>query len=186
MAVLFQFGGFQQIIQNMQQMGFFQFLFPFLLALAIIYGLLNWALKDRFTKAANGLISIIIAFFVMLYSSWNVAIVAFFANISGYFLIVGSGLLFVVLLLAIFGIKTSDIVTGNAKWVFILLIIFIGALIFFGAGGDLLIGTPSWATNSDFWTILFFIIILALVMWFFGKEGGGGSAPSGPPTSKPT
>lgn len=162
------------MIQNMQQMEFFQYLFPFLLTLAIIYGLLNWALKDKFTKSANGLISIIFAFFVMLYSSWNTAIVAFFANISGYFLIAGSGILFIVLLLALFGIKaeTHILQEGRAKWVFVLLIIFIGALIFFGAGGDMLIGTPAWAVNSDFWTIIFFIIIIAVVMWFFGQDKG--------------
>ena len=62
-------GIFGTLVQNMASLGFFQFLFPFLLALAIIYGLLTFALKDRLPKSAMALISLILAFFVMIYSS---------------------------------------------------------------------------------------------------------------------
>ena len=128
--------GFTTLLQNMQNMGFFQFLFPFLLALAIVYGLLHFTMQNRLPKSAMGLISIIIAFFVMLYSSWNTMIVSFFTNISGTFLIVGSGILFVIILLGMVGFKTDELFKGKkSMWITVLLLVFIGAVIFFSAGG---------------------------------------------------
>ena len=103
--VIFQigigFGGFQQMIQNMVSLGFFQFLFPFLLALAIFYGLLRWALPDQLPNSATGLVSLILAFFVMLFASANPGIVEFFKDISGWALIAGTGILFLVILLGL-------------------------------------------------------------------------------------
>ncbi len=167
---------FQTLIQNMMRLEFFQFLFPFLLALAIVYGLLRWALPEQLPKSATGVISLIIAFFVMLYSSWNYMIVQFFANISGAFLIIGSGILFVIILLALVGFKPTELwpaKEGKAKWIVVLLIVFIGAVIFFGAGGYWLVGVPTWAASTDFWTIIFFVIILAIVIFWMGAEAEG-------------
>lgn len=162
---------FQTLIQNMMRMEFFQFLFPFLLALAIIYGLLRYALPKQIPKSAAGVISLIIAFFVMLYSSWNYMIVQFFANLGGGFLIVGSGILFLVILLGLVGLKPEEIwQKGKAKWIVVLLVVFIASVIFFGAGGTMLVGIPSWAANTDFWTIIFFVVILAIVIFWMGAE----------------
>jgi hypothetical protein len=167
---------FQTLIYNMRNMGFFQFLFPFLLALAIVYGVLTWSLGDRLPRSARGIVSIIVAFFVMLYSSWNSAIVYFFANISGYWLVIGSGILFILILLGLVGVKTEDILKDSkAKWALILAIVFIGILIFFGAGADALINMPDWSGTSEFWTIIFFVVILVVVVWWMGSEGGGKS-----------
>jgi hypothetical protein len=166
---------FDQLITNMMNLEFFQFLFPFLLALAIVYGLLSWALEKQLPKSARGVISLIIAFFVMLYSSWNYMVVSFFANISGAFLIVGSGILFIIILMALVGLRPEEMwpggKEGKAKWIIVLLIVFIGALIFFGAGAGWLVGFPAWAAGSDFWTIIFFVIILAIVVFWMGAEG---------------
>ncbi|NIO23016.1 MAG: hypothetical protein GTN38_03250 [Candidatus Aenigmarchaeota archaeon] len=165
---------FDQLIQNMMNLEFFQFLFPFLLALAIVYGVLSWALKEQLPKSARGVISLIIAFFVMLYSSWNYMVVSFFANISGGFLIVGSGILFIIILMGLVGLRPEDLwpgkEKGKSKWIVVLLVVFIGALIFFGAGGSWLVGIPGWAAGSDFWTIIFFVIILAIVVFWMGAE----------------
>lgn len=168
--------GFSLLIQNMQNLGFFQFLFPFLLALAIIYGLLAWALKEQLPKSARGVIALIFAFFVMLYSSWNTMVVQFFTQISGTWLIVASGILFVVILLAMTGFNVSDLMADSkSKWITVLLVVFIGAVIFMGAGGGLFLALP---ISSEFWTIIFFVIILAIVVFWFGQEGGGAAAPT--------
>lgn len=176
-VVLFQFGGaFPQILQNMENMGFFLYLFPFLLALAIFYGILKYTMGDKLPNSAIGLISIIFSFFVMLYSSWNTMIVSFFANLGGMGLIVGSGLLFVIILLGITGFKIGDVFKeGAAKWAFVLTIIFIGVLVFFGAGAGWLIQLPSWSNTGEFWTALFFIVIIVLAIWWLG----GSSAEEG-------
>lgn len=172
--VLFQTGGgaFYNIVQNMQDLGFFLYLFPFLLALAIFYGVLKFVLGDKLPNSVIGLVSIIFSFFVMLYSSWNNMIVTFFANLGGMGLIVGSGLLFIIILLGLTGFKIHEVFSGTlSKWAFVLTIIFIGILIFFGAGAGWLIKLPYWSTTEEFWTVIFFIIIIALVVWWFGSEG---------------
>lgn len=172
-------GAFQILIQNMNRLGFFQFLFPFLLALAIVYGLMTWALEKQIPRAARGVISLIIAFFVMLYSSWNVMIVNFFANLSGIWLVVATGILFIVILLALAGQRPDELMKGaKAKWIAVLVLIFIGIVIFFGAGGAWLVSIPGWSANPDFWTILFFIVILAIVIFWLGQEKEGGEAPA--------
>jgi hypothetical protein len=171
LSVLFQvgvgLGGFQQMIQNMVSLGFFQFLFPFLLSLAIIYGVLNWGAGDKIGKSAAGLIALILSFFVMLFASANPGIVQFLQNISGAGLVAGTGILFLVILLGLLGVKTSDVFkTEGWKFVFVLIIIIAVLVIFFGAGAGALI--PGITIPSDWWTILFFIVILAIVLWFLG------------------
>jgi hypothetical protein len=183
MTLLFQAGGvFPDILQNMQNMGFFLYLFPFLLALAIFYGILHWALGDRIPKSGVGLISIILAFFVMLYTSWNTGIVSFFANLGGAGLIVGSGILFAAILLGLMGFKISDLTSDASgkklKWVFILGVLLIAVLIFFGAGGAYFGLVPSWSNQGEFWTVVFFVVIVGLAVWWLG-EGNGGAAPAG-------
>ncbi|MCK4497101.1 MAG: hypothetical protein KAU24_02840 [Candidatus Aenigmarchaeota archaeon] len=172
-VVLFQTGGIlQQMLQNMQYMGFFLYLFPFLLALAIFYGVLSWSLGERLPKSARGLVSIIMAFFVMLYSSWNIWLVTFFAEYFGAGLVIACGILVVAILLGLAGYKIEDLFKGAySKWVFILGIIIIAILIFFGAGAGWLIPIPYWSTSSELWTVALFIIILALAMWWLGSEG---------------
>ena len=165
------------MLQNMARLGFFQFLFPFLLALAIVYGLLSWALKEQLPKSARGVISLVIAFFVMFFGSWNIMVVNFFTTISGEFLVVAVGILFIVMMLAITGQKPQDLLADTkAKWVVVLLIVFIGIVIFFGAGAAWLIKIPGFVVGSDFWTILFFVIIFAIVLFWLGREEGGAAA----------
>lgn len=166
---------FQTIIQNMQTMGFFQYLFPFLLALAVLYGVMTVTLKDRMPKNAIALIALILSFFVMLFVSANPGIVGFLMNISGYWLVIGSGILFLLVLLGMFGISPDKLWdTQWSKWILILVIVAIAIVIFFGAGGEALVGVPSGVFSSELWTIVFFVVILALVMFVMGKEGGTG------------
>ncbi len=179
--ILAQFGGLSTLVQNMQSMGFFQYLFPFLLALAIVYGVLIYALPKEFPKSAKGLISLIVAFFVMLYASWTSNVVQFLANISGYWLMVGSGVLLLFILLGIVGLKPADLLFTKGKteegltgkgWILILVLLAIGVLIVFGAGIENVVGVPGWVGGSDLWTIVFFVVILAIVFYFMGKGEG--------------
>jgi len=172
--LLAQFGGLSTLVQNMQGMGFFQFLFPFLLVLAIVYGVLIYALPDKFPKSAKALVSLIIAFFVMLYAASTFNVAQVLAQMFGStILMLCSGILILIIILGILGISPSDLwkckdVT-NKGWIIILLIVAIGILVVFGAGIESIVGIPGWLGSSDLWTIIFFLIILALVFWFLGR-----------------
>ena len=163
-------GMFDTLIMNMQTMGFFQYMFPFLLSLAIFYGILSWALGDRLKKGPTGLVSIVLSFFVMLFAASNPGIVNFLMLLSGTTGIVATGILVVVVLLALAGFKLEDVFKGEySKWFLVLLLILIGFIIFFGAGGGNFINMPGVIINSDFWTFIVVIVIIALAMWFMTK-----------------
>ena len=180
-----QFGGggaFTQIIQTANNLGFFLYLFPFLLALAIFYGILTWSVGKRIGKGPTALISIILAFFVMLYSSFNIGIVGFFANLSGAGLIIGSGILLIIIILGIAGFELETSFSGHWKTALILFLILIGILAFVGAGAGQFGLFPGFANDPQFVTLIFFIVIIALALWFLSKsgpaEGGGEAKPS--------
>lgn len=188
MTLIFQVGGvFPNITSNLQNMGFFLYLFPFLLALAIFYGILYWVFHGpdpktaKLPKSAIALISIILAFFVMLYSSWNYMIMSFFANLSGAGLIVGSGILFIAILLGLMGFNIEGLTNkegaGRGRWVFIIGVVVIGILLFFGAGGGAFgLVNINIFNNSEYLTALFVIGIIALAVWWLGSESNGGAA----------
>ena len=163
---------FSPMISNLQELGIYLYLFPFLISLAFTYGILSYALKDQLEKTARGLISILVSFFVMLFSMWNPGIVEFFANIFGYMLILGTGFLAMVILLAFMGIKPSDVVKNEkAKWTFIATVAFIVLITFVAAVGSVLFGSAAYLQSSQFWTIILFIVIIAVVMWSMSKGG---------------
>lgn len=181
MTLIFQAGILSQLPANMQNMGFFLLLFPFLLSLAIFYGILYYVFYSgdeasrKLPKSAIALISIILAFFVMLFSSQNPSIVLFFSQLTGAGLIVGSGILFVAVLLGLMGFKIENLTNkdfaGKGRWVFIIGVIVIGILLFFGAGGNTFGLVPDFAMNGEFLTALFVIGIIGLAVWWLGSEG---------------
>jgi hypothetical protein len=182
MAVqLFQVGNIQNIPNVLESIGIYQFILPFLLALAIFYGVLRFSFGDKLEKSVVGLISLILSFFVMLFTSWNSWIVQFFTNLGGSALMIATGILVIIIFLGLFGIKTEDIFPkGNAKWIFILFIVFIAVMIFLGAGAGGMIAWPY--LGSDFQAAIIIIIIVALAMWWMtsgDKKAGGGEEKKG-------
>ncbi|MEM5812491.1 MAG: hypothetical protein QW286_02115 [Candidatus Aenigmatarchaeota archaeon] len=164
---------FNTFVNSMQNLGLFQYLFPFLLALAVIYGTLSYALGEKLKKGPVGLISIVLSFFVMLYASSEPMIVGFFASLGGTTLVVASGILVIAILLGLAGFRLHEVFSGTyMKWFLIFAIILIGIILFFGAGGGWFINVPSFIVNSDFTTFIIVIIIIALAMWFMtqGEE----------------
>ena len=173
-VVLFQFG-LSNVVFSLERLGFFQLLFPFLLSLAVVYGVLMWAAKDRLGgKSPIALISIVISFFVMLYAATNPFIATFLTQMSGITLITGVGILFLLIVLGLLGINTDKISELGKKdqfnWVTALIVVvalFIALSVVFGVGG---VTAPGFLINNDIWTVIFFIIILAVAVK--GLSGG--------------
>jgi hypothetical protein len=164
---------FENLVINMQNMGMFQYLFPFILALALFYGILEWSLGGRVKKGPIGLISVVLAFFVMLFASTNPMISGFFANLGGMTLIIGSGILVIIILLGLAGFQLNKVFEkGYMMWFFVFVLILIGLIIFFGAGGGYFVNVPSFFINSDFTTVVLVIVIIALAMWFMTRSEG--------------
>lgn len=159
-----------QMVQNLVRMEFFQLLFPFLLALAIAYGVLSWVFKGKLPNSATGLISLILAFFAMLYSSMDPSVYLFLTSVSGVWLVVASAILFLIVILGILGISFTNITEWKwPQFAIALIVVLIVVVLVFGATP---FGLPYWAAafTSDLWTIVFFIVILAIVLYFLTKE----------------
>ena len=187
MAIQFQLFNIANVLTSFQNLGFFQLLFPFLLALAIIYGVLSKVATTWLPKSARGLISIILSFFVMLFAAENPAIVGFYTLLGGAGLIIASVILILIVLMGMVGLNFGELwdkkKSGSRHWIAFLGIIIILFLLFTGFVGtsSFFINLPSFVTGSDFWAIIVFIIIIALVFWWLGKdesEGGGGAKPA--------
>ncbi len=162
------------ILGNMQTLGLYEFIFPFLLILAIAYGVLRYSLKDILPKSAAGLVSIIIGFFVMNYSGIaGYQLSKFFSTLFGGGLIVASGILVLVIILGLLGLKIGDITTGKGTKTtaaFVVAVLFIIFLIVVGATGSYIPGIMPITLTQDFWTIIFFVVILVIVLWVLGRE----------------
>lgn len=166
---------FQNLLGNLGRLGFFEFLLPFLLFLAIIFGVLRFALNEQLDKSAAALISIIGSFFVLNFSgSFGYQIAQFFTLLFGSGLILLSGILIIFIFLGLVGVKPSALFEARGhKWAFVLLLVFIGILIFLGAGGGALLSIPTSLggfTGSDVAAIIFFLIVLGFAVWFLAGE----------------
>ncbi|MBL7206638.1 MAG: hypothetical protein ISS36_03500 [Candidatus Aenigmarchaeota archaeon] len=170
-------GGLSAMLNNMLNMEFFQLLFPFLLGMAIIYVLINWALGDRIPKAPSALISIIFGFFIMLFFLWNPYLYGLLVSISGMFLMIASAILLLIVVLALLGFKINDEKTWSGKGVVVaIIVVFIAVILILGAFP--LGGTSSVLFNSDIWTIIFFIVIIGIILYVLGREGKKAAAPA--------
>jgi hypothetical protein len=157
---------FPVMILGLEKIGVFLYLFPFLLTLAVTYGVLSFAMEKQLEKSARALISIVMGFFVMLFSMWNPGIVVFFANAFGFTLIVGAGLLGIIILLGLIGIKFEDLMKNEkAKWIFSGSIILIGIIIFAVSAGSAIFGT-TFLESTEVLTIAVLIAILGFSAWF--------------------
>jgi len=157
---------FPPMVLGLEKIGVYLYLFPFLLTLAITYGILSYALEKQLAKSARAVISIVMGFFVMLFSLFNPGIVAFFANAFGYTLIVSSGFLVMIILLGLVGIKPEDITKNEkAKWAMIAVIALIAIIIFTVSAGSAIFGAD-FIASTEIWTIALLIAILGFSAWF--------------------
>lgn len=169
------------MIQNLVQMEFFQLAFPFLLSLAIIYGVLQTKAGDLLPKSARGLVAIVLSFFVMLYSAATPILYTTITSISGPFLMIAVALLFLIIIFSMVGIDIKTVTDWSWKTALLAaIIVFVIASLAFGSAG--FIGMPFGLNSSDLWSFLFFLIIMGVVLHYLRKEDGGGSKPS---SSKP-
>ncbi len=150
---------FQILVGNLNSIGFFDFLLPWIFTFAIIWGILlkTKALGDN--QRVNGVISLVVAFFVIGFG--GPALCSFFTTIFGLAVIIIAGLLVALLFLGMggwdFG-KVADLKILGA------VIIGIAIIVFFTAAGAIGIGISSSAIQ-----IIFVIIILAVAIAFITK-----------------
>ncbi len=164
-------GIFDTMLTSLVGMDFFQVLFPFLLALAIFYGIFSvMGLKDRVGKGPVGLIAIILSFFVMLFAKQIPGLSTFLTVGSGWTLAIASVILFAIVIFGLFGIKLNEIKDKWVEVIIVLVVVFIIVSWLWGVMPGAFISMPWLASNADIWSIILFIIIIAIAWHFLSRE----------------
>lgn len=157
-------GIFGTLIQNLNNMGFYGFVLPWLLVFAIVYAILQKTeIFGKDAKNINGLIALIFAFFVTGYA--GDAVGKFFINIFGGSSIIFGGILVFLLFLGMLGWKPSSIGDKN-MWGLAALII--AVLLFLAVGGPSIAGIK---LTDETMAAIFMVLVVAFAVMFI--TGGG-------------
>jgi hypothetical protein len=146
---------FTVLVSNLNSLGFFGFLLPFIFIFAVVYGLLMKAKYFEDQKIV-GVLSLVIAFFVIGYGGPILA--TFFVNLFGLAAIIIAGILVIVLFVAMVGGDISKIASGKAVMA---VVAGIGIIVFFVAAGAFGVDISDSAVG-----IIFVILLLGIGILF--------------------
>jgi len=143
---------FEVLVFNLSQLGFFGFLLPFILAFSIVFALLLKSKVLGEDKKIIGVISLVIAFFVIGFG--GPALQSFLTTLFGIMIAVIAAILVVILILSMTGADISKLVENKL----ILFLILVAAIIL-----SLLIGS-TWNVriSSEIVAIILFVVILGI------------------------
>ncbi len=151
---------FTILVTNLNSLGFFGFLLPFILIFVLCYGLL---LKAKYFEDQKiiGVLSLVVAFFVVGYG--GPALANFFVNLFGLAAVVLAGILVIVLFIAMTGGDISKVASGKAVMA---IVAGVGIIVFFVA-----LGALGVTVNDSVVGIIFVIVLLGIAILFVtGKD----------------
>jgi hypothetical protein len=150
---------FTVLVANLNAMGFFGFLLPFIFTFAVVFGLLyksKWVDNGRI----NGVIALVFAFFVIGFGGPMLA--NFFVNLFGIAALVIAALLVIVLFIAMSGGDPSKVLANKGTYA---VLAGVGIIIFWTA-----LGSFGVKVSNSVVGIIFVIIILAIAIVFVTKS----------------
>ena len=156
-------------MNNLFAADFFVYVFPWMLTLAIVYGILE---QYRIPKSpsARAVISIVAAFLAL---PAGPMIAPFLTNIVKSMIVVGVGILVALIFVEMLGYKVGKKENIFEKYPvgFGIILIIIAVLVFIGSGGLNLLNI-NININGNTLSAIFFLIIMVLgVWWMTVKEG---------------
>ncbi len=162
------------LIGNLSRLGFYDFILPWLFAFAVIYGLLvkSKVIADEKKPGVNGLIAIVIAFFLTAYTPYGTTLGVWFTEVFGMGVLFIAILLIIVLFAAIFGItefKTENL-KGYVPILAILLLIWLFWTGWIGVSGAVPIGISAGELTATLFVVAVFIIAIWFVTWEKGSK----------------
>ena len=155
-------GPFEILVSNLNQMGFFGFLLPWVFMFVVSYGLLMKAKAFEDPKVI-GVLSIVLAFFVVGFGGPFLA--GFFTTLFGYAAIIIAGILVIVLFIAMSGGSVGKLFDNKGVAA---VLAGIGIIVFFIAVG----GSGVFISDSVL-GIVFIIIVMAIAVYFIAGSKGG-------------
>ncbi len=156
-----ELGIFGTLVQNLNEMGFYGFILPWLVVFAIFYGILQKSKVLGGDKRIDGVVSLAIAFFITAYTGIGTYFVTLFGSAS----MIISAILIAVLFLAMAGFKFQEGEKEKEKVVTEVAVaaIVIAAILFFAFGGSAISGI---SLSSEAWAGIFMVIVILFALWF--------------------
>ena len=155
-------GPFELLVSNLNQLGFFGFLLPWVFMFVVSYGLITKT-KPFDNPKIVGVLSLVLAFFVVGFGGPFLA--GFFTTLFGYAAIIIAGILVIVLFITMSGGSISKVFDNKAVAV---LLAGIGIVVFFIAVG----GAGVFISDSIL-GIVFILIVMAVAVYFIAGSGKG-------------
>jgi len=152
---------FEILVANLNQLGFFGFLLPWLLTFAVVFGLLSKTKALGEDLKINGVIALVVAFFVIGFG--GPALGTFFVNLFGWGAVVLAVILVIVLFLAMTGADVTKVLGGNVH--ISALLVGIGIIIVF-----ITIGAFGVKISTDVLAAVFVIIVMGIAVMFIGNK----------------
>ncbi len=155
-------GPFELLVYNLNQLGFFGFLLPWIFMFVVSYGLVTKTKLFENPKI-TGVLSLVLAFFVVGFGGPFLA--AFFTNLFGYAAVIIAGILVIVLFITMSGGSITKVFDNKGAAA---LLAGIGIIVFFIA-----IGGSGVLISDAVLGIIFIIIVMAIAVYFIAGNGGG-------------
>jgi len=150
---------FETLISNLDQLGVFGFLLPWIFAFAVFYGLLLKSKAVGEDHKIIGIISLVAAFFVVGFG--GVALGTFFKTLFGTASMILAAIIVTLMFIGMAGYDISKLAESKAV---LAAGLGIGAIVFFSVLGNT--GTIS----SDILTIIFVVILMIVSVLFIAKN----------------
>lgn len=156
-----------QMVQNLEQTGFFAYVLPWLLTLAVTFGILEHYEVPK-SVSARGVIALVAAFLVL---PAGALIAPFLQSLVKGLVVVGAGILVAIIFVEMLGFKAADVENVFEKHprTFSVLMIILGVLVFIGAGGLQFINVDL-NVSGELITLLFFLGVISIGVWFITSE----------------
>ncbi len=175
------------VVGNLEKLGFYDFVLPWLLFFALIFGILNKVEVLGKDKKINSIIAAVIAFFIVNFTPVG-GISAYYSTLFGVWGMVGGVLLVLVLFIGVLGYKPGDLtdVKGKddkqkypwAKPLIGLVLVVFAYLVYMQAVGV----AAALTLSGDTLTLIFVGIFILLVLWF--AVSGGNEEPKQQPVQQ--
>lgn len=154
---------FGAVLSNLEGMGFFEFVLPWLLFLIIIHAVLVKTNMFDLKEKKSAIIAAIISFFIINFSPVNIG--AFLTEFFGYASMYIAALLVFILFIGMGGYNLEKIPGGTNAYILILFLI--AVIIFNGVSPG---GIPFLDLSTENITILFVLALIVGVVWILGSE----------------
>jgi len=159
----------EQMVALLNNLGFYQFILPWLFIFAIVFGLLRASnLFGSVNQRVSAIVALVVAFFATAYA--GPAMASFFIGIfSGASLII-AGILVILLFVFMLGYKSPADEFKN-KGIMVIMIV-IGIVLFIAATGAASGIGLTLLMSYDMIAIILVIIVLLAAVWLIVKEPG--------------